>query len=211
MSNLLHLEMAQEREQNLISDTSDGAEYLSVPPPPPLPPPFLSPPSEPSRNKLYQILAQDRLPVTGDRKEVKMLVQSRPNSFKKDLQWLLINKYVPSLIQDGPQCGLVALWMAGHLLNMCEVQGLKEIVDCAKARGYTAQGEMFSGANMVKLAEEVFQCHADLLNNGLMGTNKARIMQHLFAGYPVLVPYDEDFNHEPCLRKGHKAHWAVIS
>ena len=25
-----------------------------------------------------------------------------------------------------------------------------------------------------------------------------------------LVPYDTDFNQEPCLRKGHKAHWALI-
>ncbi|GCC19430.1 hypothetical protein chiPu_0018376 [Chiloscyllium punctatum] len=216
MSNLLHLEMAQETEQNLISDTSDGAKYLSVsppppPPPPPLPPSLLPPPSEPSGKKLYQILAQDRLPVAGEREEVKMLFQNRLDSFSKDLKWLLINKYIPSLIQDGPQCGLVALWMAGHLLNLCEVQGLNEIVDSAKARSYTVQGEMFSGANMVKLAKEVFHCHGELLNDGLMGTNKARIMQHLLAGYPVLVPYDEDFNHEPCLCKGHKAHWAVIS
>uniref|UniRef100_UPI00398F0312 actin maturation protease isoform X2 n=1 Tax=Pristiophorus japonicus TaxID=55135 RepID=UPI00398F0312 len=109
------------------------------------------------------------------------------------------------------RCGLVALWMAGHLLNACEVMGLQGIVDCAMARGYTAQGEMFSGANMVKLAEEVFRCRGELLNNGLMGRNRARIMHHLWAGYPVLIPYDEDFNHEPCLRKGHKAHWAVIS
>ena len=25
-----------------------------------------------------------------------------------------------------------------------------------------------------------------------------------------LVPYDTDFNQEPCLRKGHRAHWALI-
>lgn len=23
--------------------------------------------------------------------------------------------------------------------------------------------------------------------------------------------YDEDYNHEPCQRNGHRAHWAVIS
>uniref|UniRef100_A0AC11BJZ8 Actin maturation protease n=1 Tax=Ovis aries TaxID=9940 RepID=A0AC11BJZ8_SHEEP len=28
-------------------------------------------------------------------------------------------------------------------------------------------------------------------------------------GGDVLSSYDEDFNHEPCQRKGHKAHWAA--
>ncbi|XP_078389424.1 actin maturation protease [Cetorhinus maximus] len=212
MSNLLHIETAQELGGNPSQDKSDGSEWARMPPPPPPPPPpFLAPTSVPSKKKLYQLLAGQRLPVIGDREEVKILLQNRPDSFSKELNWLLINKYVPSLIQDGPQCGLVALWMAGHLLKTCEVRDLEEIVGCAKARGYTVQGEMFSGANMVKLAEEVFLCHGELLNGGLMGRNKARILHHLLAGYPVLIPYDEDFNHEPCLRKGHKAHWAVVS
>ncbi|XP_072346307.1 actin maturation protease isoform X1 [Scyliorhinus torazame] len=204
-----NIEMAHELRANPSEDRSDGSEWLAPPPPPPLS--FLPPPLVPPRKNLYQILAGERMPVIGDREEVKMLLQNRADSFSKELNWLLINKYVPSLIQDGPQCGLVALWMAGHLLNTCEVRDLEGIVDCAKARGYTVQGEMFSGADMVKLAEEVFQCHGELLHEGLTGSNKARIMQHLLAGYPVLLPYDEDFNHEPCLRKGHRAHWAVVS
>ncbi|GCB69321.1 hypothetical protein scyTo_0012402 [Scyliorhinus torazame] len=159
--------MAHELRANPSEDRSDGSEWLAPPPPPPLS--FLPPPLVPPRKNLYQILAGERMPVIGDREEVKMLLQNRADSFSKELNWLLINKYVPSLIQDGPQCGLVALWMAGHLLNTCEVRDLEGIVDCAKARGYTVQGEMFSGR------------------------------------------YDEDFNHEPCLRKGHRAHWAVVS
>ncbi|XP_041035396.1 UPF0692 protein C19orf54 homolog isoform X2 [Carcharodon carcharias] len=149
MSNLLHIGMAQELGGNPSEDKSDGSEWSRMPPPPPPPlpppPPFLAPTSVPSKKKLYQLLAGQRLPVIGDREEVKMLLQNRPDSFSKELNWLLINKYVPSLIQDGPQCGLVALWMAGHLLNTCEVRDLEEIVGCAKARGYTVQGEMFSG------------------------------------------------------------------
>ncbi|XP_067831124.1 actin maturation protease [Heptranchias perlo] len=220
MSNVLHFKMAQEMEENPSEDKSEfsnGSECsrlsppLLPPPPPPPPPPLLPPPSLPARKKLYQLLAEGQLPAIGEQAEVKRLLLNRPDSFSKELKWLLINKYVPSLIQDGPQCGLVALWMAGHLLNVCEVMGLEAIVNCAMARGYTVQGEMFSGANMVKLAEEVFQCRGELLNEGLMGSNKARIMHHLWAGYPVLIPYDEDFNHEPCLRKGHRAHWAVVS
>ncbi|XP_038641822.1 UPF0692 protein C19orf54 homolog isoform X2 [Scyliorhinus canicula] len=139
-----NIEMAHELRGNPSEDRSDGSEWPALPPPP-LPPSFLPPPSVTPRKKLYQILAGERMPVIGDREEVKMLLQNRADSFSKELNWLLINKYVPSLIQDGPQCGLVALWMAGHLLNTCEVRDLEEIVDCAKARGYTVQGEMFSG------------------------------------------------------------------
>ncbi|XP_064436847.1 actin maturation protease isoform X3 [Mirounga angustirostris] len=32
---------------------------------------------------------------------------------------------------------------------------------------------------------------------------------HSFGLNPPGTSYDEDFNHEPCQRKGHKAHWAV--
>lgn len=142
---------------------------------------------------------------------MKALFQNRPDSFSKELNWLLINNPVPSLIQDGPQCGLVALWMAGHLLDASEAVSLEKIVNCAVKNNYTAQGEMFSGDNMVNLAKEVFTCHGELLTDGLMGSNRSRILSHLKAGYPVLIPYDEDFNHEPCLKKGHRAHWAVLT
>ncbi|MGH0117869.1 UNVERIFIED_CONTAM: hypothetical protein FKN15_003900 [Acipenser sinensis] len=27
----------------------------------------------------------------------------------------------------------------------------------------------------------------------------------------VIIHYDEDFNHQPCLKRGHRAHWAVAS
>lgn len=32
---------------------------------------------------------------------------------------------------------------------------------------------------------------------------------HHSFGLNSSTSYDEDFNHEPCQRKGHKAHWAV--
>nr|XP_015196425.1 PREDICTED: UPF0692 protein C19orf54 homolog [Lepisosteus oculatus] len=76
-------------------------------------------------------------------------------SFRRDLQWVLFNKYVPSLIQDGPQCGLVALWMAGHLLQRPTPLPLEQIVARALGRGYTAQGEMFSGEPPPRLTHSV--------------------------------------------------------
>ncbi|KAM9033459.1 UPF0692 protein C19orf54 homolog isoform X2 [Sarcophilus harrisii] len=130
-------------------------------------------------------------------------------TFREDLKWILFCADVPSLIQEGPQCGLVALWMAGSLLALPQDVPLERIVALARERGYTAHGEMFSAASMARLAEEVFGCQAELLAGGLGEPNRSRILQHLISGRPLLVPYDEDFNHEPCKKRGHKAHWAV--
>ncbi|KAM9112944.1 actin maturation protease isoform 1-T2 [Pangshura tecta] len=133
------------------------------------------------------------------------------SSFSGQFQWLLYNRAVPSLIQEGPQCGLVALWMAGSLLSLSQDVSLERIMQVALERGYTAQGEMFSAADMARLAEELFQCQAELLSGGLEGENRGKILRHLTTGCPLLLPYDEDSNHEPCRRRGYKAHWAVVS
>ncbi|XP_048024932.1 UPF0692 protein C19orf54 homolog isoform X3 [Megalobrama amblycephala] len=190
-----------------METTLMSMENIAAPPPPPPPPPL----SVSSKKKLYQALAEGRAPVEGDHEEARIIIGQRESSFRKDLQWLLFNKYVPSLIQDGPQCGLVALWMAAHLLKPPQTLVLETLVQTAKNNGYTEQGEMFSASDMAKLAEEVCGCRVQRLSGGMMGENAAVILKHLAGGQPVLIPYDEDFNHEPCLRNGHKAHWAVIS
>lgn len=186
---------------------------LPRPPPPPAqgPPPPHLPPASADRKKLYQTLAGSRSPVEGDNTEACALLSQREDSFRKDLQWILVNTYVPSLIQDGPQCGLVALWMAAHLRQPQLSVDMEAVVQTALSRGYTAQGEMFSANNMALLAEEVCGCKAKLLSGGLSGNNAATVITHLWGRQPVLVPYDEDFNHEPCQRSGHRAHWAVAS
>ncbi|XP_076987906.1 actin maturation protease isoform X2 [Tamandua tetradactyla] len=148
-------------------------------------------------------------PVPRGREDIKRLLKLHKDRFRSDLQWILFCADLPSLIQEGPQCGLVALWMAGTLLAPPSGTPLESLVQVAKERGYTAQGEMFSVADMGKLAQEVLPCQAELLSGGLGGPNRHRVLQHLVTGHPLLIPYDEDFNHEPCQRKGHKAHWAV--
>ncbi|XP_005987906.3 actin maturation protease [Latimeria chalumnae] len=198
--------MSQEALGNSLQDSSVVSP--PIPPPPPLP---LMAHVRPQKKKLYQTISESRSPVIGDVEEAKMLLKSRESSFSKELRWLLFNKYVPSLIQDGPQCGLVALWMAGPLLLPGGPVPMEKIVNIALKRGYTAQGEMFSAADMLKLAQEVFHCEAELVSGGMMGNNQRKILRHLVSGCPLLLPYDEDFNHEPCAKKGHKAHWAVVS
>lgn len=189
-------------------------ECCLPPPPPPLPPPVPGPPphlGSKNKKRLYQTLASSRAPVEGDYTEARILLSQRASSFRTDLQWILRNAYVPSLIQDGPQCGLVALWMAAHLRQPQLKIDMETVTQTAISRAYTAQGEMFSASNMAMLAEDVCGCKAELLTGGLKGNNAVSIIRHLWDQQPVLIPYDEDFNHEPCQRSGHRAHWAVAS
>lgn len=178
-------------------------------PSPPLPPPLA--PGLPPHKKLYQAIASSRTPVEGNYTEARILLSQRENSFRTDLQWIMMNTYVPSLIQDGPQCGLVALWIAAQLQQPQLNLDMATVVQTAINRAYTAQGEMFSAHDMALLAEEVCCCKAELLSGGLRGDNARSIIKHLWSQQPVLIPYDEDFNHEPCKRSGHRAHWAVAS
>ncbi|KAM4742684.1 actin maturation protease [Anableps anableps] len=184
---------------------------MSLPPPPPPAPCPPPPAASAAKKKLYQTIASSRSPVEGDHTEACLLLRQRESCFRQDLQWLLVNTYVPSLIQDGPQCGLVALWMAAHLRQPPLNVDMETVVQTAVRRGYTSQGEMFSACDMALLAEELCVCKAELLSGGLSGRNSAAIIKHLWSGQPVLIPYDEDFNHEPCQRNGHRAHWAVAS
>ncbi|KPP70547.1 hypothetical protein Z043_110613 [Scleropages formosus] len=191
--------------------TSEHPALLPPPPPPPPCPALAWPaaPLWPSKKKLYQAIAEGRSAVEGDHEEARLVLVKRES--RKHLQWVLFNKYVPSLIQDGPQCGLVALWMAAHLLQSPTELSIERIVKVAKERGYTAQGEIFSAHDMALLAEEMCGCRAERLTGGMSGPNFGLILKHLASGKPVLIPYDEDFNHEPCQRRGHRAHWAVAS
>ncbi|XP_069500557.1 actin maturation protease [Ambystoma mexicanum] len=181
------------------------------PPPPPLPPAPPHPPAfDVEKSKFFKMIAERNTPAAERPEDIRKLLKNRRDSFRRELQWLLFHSPLPSLIQEGPQCGLVALWMAGALLKPEDAVSLDTIVHVARERGYTAQGEMFSAASMVHLAREVFRCRADLLDDG-MAVNRGKILRHLTSGRPVLVPYDEDCNHEPCSRGGHRAHWAALS
>lgn len=187
-----------------------------IPLPPPPPPPAAAVGTAPrvfglEKSRLLQEALAKAGPVPKAREDARRLLKLHKDRFRSDLQWMLFCADLPSLIQEGPQCGLVALWMAGTLLSPPSGVPLERLVQVAVERGYTAQGEMFSVADMGRLAEETLGCQAELLHGGLGGPNRGLVLQHLVAGHPVLIPYDEDFNHEPCRRRGHKAHWAVSS
>ncbi|XP_058385350.1 actin maturation protease isoform X3 [Diceros bicornis minor] len=121
-----------------------------IPPPPPLPPPppatGVAPPHVYGleKSRLLKEALEKAGPVPRSREDVKRLLKLHKERFRSDLRWILFCAELPSLIQEGPQCGLVALWMAGTLLAPPSGVPLERLVHMAVERGYTAQGEMFS-------------------------------------------------------------------
>ena len=107
-------------------------------------------------------------------------------------------------LQEGPQCGLVALTMAGDNID------LEEVVRIAKERGYTKQGEMFSVEDMASLARTVLDREVEVVETSQL-LDSLQVMSRLSQGRAVLVPYDCDHNHTPSMLGGTKAHWALIT
>ena len=109
------------------------------------------------------------------------------------------------MVQDGPQCGLVAICMASQVLCSSTLP-ISQVDSAAKQLGYTKQGEMFSAANMCELAISVLGCKGKVFT-----PSKDDIVQELLEGRLLLLPYDKYYNNEPCLRKGQRAHWCLLS
>ena len=116
-----------------------------------------------------------------------------------------VYKPLQGVKQNGPKCGLVALAM---LTNNPTENTVEKLYDRAKLDGYTHSGEMLSASHLCKLATSVLDCDVELYEGSLCDEY---IKEFLLEGGCMLVPYDTDKNHSPCLSQGHKAHWAVIS
>ncbi|XP_067617231.1 actin maturation protease [Eurosta solidaginis] len=138
------------------------------------------------------------------------------------------------ILQYGPTCGLVALSM---LLG--GTPSTNELLHIAKERLYTNNGEMFSAQNLFELtcdtlkSIEVIGEENETTNASLTDETSAKKCRHalalaaecelhqgpldcakvraaLKAGACIFIAYDPDYNHSPCLKHGHKAHWALI-
>lgn len=128
-------------------------------------------------------------------------------SGKIDCYVISVYHQVKPILQDGPKCGLVALCMASQLLSTTLTVDV--IFERAKELKFTNKGEMFSASQMRDLAKDLLHCDADLIID--MNKQQKEIFEYLLKGFPLIVPYDADCNHEPCCKKGHTAHWAVIT
>ncbi|XP_023715090.1 UPF0692 protein C19orf54 homolog [Cryptotermes secundus] len=203
---------------------SSDRDAMYYPPPPPPPPPVLpllfnDLPQFSSACTLIPLHASctvvNVLPCTCRRNPEQELLDTRNRLWQyegtQDPPHISYYRYIEPVLQDGPKCGLVALSMASsctpHPLSV------EELFQEAQAHGFTNHGEMFSVDDMATLAREMFQhsCREVEVLPGGLGQDKEYVIQQLTLGGVLLIPYDADSNHSPCCRRGHKAHWAVIS
>ncbi|XP_063977698.1 actin maturation protease [Diachasmimorpha longicaudata] len=176
------------------------------------PPPIAPPPPSPSETSLCQdkkvceskhFPPWEKITLTSAESEIDMLIA------RNDLKDAEITYFcqVAPILQDGPQCGLVALAMASqeYTKPVSVVQLLAE----ARVRGFTQHGEVYSVDFMATLAAEYLPDHRpDILID--LQTCPDTLTHALANGAMVLIPYDSDFNHSPCLKRGHKAHWTLL-
>lgn len=93
-------------------------------------------------------------------------------------------KIVDSILQEGPQCGLVALAMC---IKENQKEGLKSIINSAKQQNFTYNGEIFSIHYMASLAKEFLKdCNVEIFEGNL---NCKKIQEFLLDGGLILVPY----------------------
>ncbi len=125
---------------------------------------------------------------------------------------------VRPVLQKGPMCGLVALTMASELLNptSCHEASSSQsnthpgsILEFARHTELTKHGEMFSTQYMKRIVQEHLSLKAEVLQTESLSEMKL-IELLLSTTKTILVPYDADKNHTPCLAKGHKAHWCLL-
>lgn len=62
-----------------------------------------------------------------------------------------------------------------------------------------------------KLAENVLSCSSIIVDQTREGFCQLKILNSLIRSQSILVPYDCDKNHQPCLNNGKTAHWALLT
>lgn len=92
-------------------------------------------------------------------------------------------KNLPSIIQEGPTCGLVALAMCNENFDNSLVDN---IFAEAKKRNYTNNGEMFSANSMYELARTFLKQQVELYEGNLKND---KVVDFLFNGGLLIVPY----------------------
>ena len=120
---------------------------------------------------------------------------------------LTLVRDVKPVVQHGPMCGLVALSVASQLLDGGVVLP-DRLLACAKEKGFSKQGEMFSAQNLFELAQSELNCTGAILRTDSVGA--FGILTALSEGRAMVVPYDADKDHSPCLARGHKTHWCTL-
>ena len=104
-------------------------------------------------------------------------------------------------------CGLVAISIAAELLTGT-VFPPEKLLHCAQEKGYSKQGEMFSAQHLLDLAQSQLKCRGSLIDTHTVTT--ADILTMIAEKRVLVVAYDADKDHSPCLARGHRAHWCTL-
>ena len=124
-----------------------------------------------------------------------------------------VDRKVEPVIQNGPMCGLVALTMAYTMLGggyQC-IKGIGDeahpevLLRLVKECGMSKNGEIFAVEFLEKVARDQLHCQAEVVDLASLD-----ILGVVLQGKALLIPFDADKDHTPCLEKGHKAHWCLV-
>ncbi|KAK4009825.1 UPF0692 protein C19orf54 homolog [Daphnia magna] len=168
----------------------------------PLPPPFPLLPKEGSSNNLpkSENTKGNGVAIELDTVELWIKLNGKIND-----TFMVVWQNTPTILQNGPQCGLVALAMAAQ--SHGQAIDTDSIFQKALNMGITKKGELFSSFATCELATCI-EMKPLLLNDGFHDAEV--LLRYLISDKMLLVPYDADCNHAPCLKNGHKAHWALL-
>ncbi|XP_063610882.1 LOW QUALITY PROTEIN: mucin-2-like [Penaeus indicus] len=197
------------------SSTSSDDKSQYTPPPPPPNICLTSPKPGLPNSSLFSIspygkvvINRSDLPLPSPEEEIrKVFVNVKDwGILEEETETLSVYTQLRPNIQQGPQCGLVALSMASQVFP--ETVDVADLLKEARRRGFTKHGEMFSSEAMVSLAEGITGMEATIRRDVLC--DPRTLLELLMKGDLILVPYDAERNHLPGLRGGHKAHWGII-
>lgn len=173
-------------------------------PPPPSPPPV---PRVSTRHHHHQHLsAASPVPLE---KDLRFLLQPLIKGDRVTLTYL--HNVPPQLQVGAPMCGIVALSMAAELLTTLSIDcaSAGNLLDVATGHGLSKKGEILSAASMVSLANMVLPM-LDARVLPISEVTPQLLLNYVMLQRALLVPYDSDKDHTPCLARGHKAHWCLI-
>lgn len=153
-----------------------------------------------------------------------VLGEHNPSSFSTGEKVLVTSAHsVSPVLQCGPMCGLVGITMAGHLLqgrgslvpeNVLDPESKlhpENILVYAKREGLSKQGEIFSVDAMTKIVTDHLLWQTEVWDTESREWTLEKVVTEVLLGQSaVLLPYDADRNHSPCLAGGHRAHWCLL-
>jgi hypothetical protein len=102
------------------------------------------------------------------------------------------------------------LLLEGGLEPMDQIHP-ERILEYAIQNGFSRHGEMFNASSMVKIAEDHLHFRAQTLSLKSHETLLELLVGAASGNRAVLMPYDADKDHTPCLAQGHSAHWCLLT